>query len=239
MIKLLFSPKKKFYYFLYSTIGYLPRNVKLFEIAFIHKSASIRSGNDRINNERLEFLGDAVLDSIIAEYLFFKYPGESEGFLTKMKAKIVNREQLNYIANQIGLQPFLVAQTTNSIRETHINGNAFEAMVGAVFLDGGYKKTKQFITRKIIGKYLVIDKLETTTSDFKSQLLEWGQKHKIEIIFNTKEGENHTDNKPEFLSEIIYDDAVIGAGSGKSKKEAEQNASQEALAAIQDYNGVN
>lgn len=237
LIKLLFTSNKKFYYFLYSNIGYLPRNIELFEIAFIHKSASVKYENTKINNERLEYLGDAVLDAIIAEYLFAKYPGEDEGFLTKMKSKIVNREQLNNVANYIGMQYFVISQTNNVLNETHINGNAFEALVGAIFLDKGYNQTKKFVTNKILGKYINLNELESTISDFKSRLLEWGQKNKFEIVFQTKEGENHTDNKPEFFSEAIFDDTVLGSGFGKSKKEAEQNASKEALISIHEYNG--
>ena len=238
LIKLLFISKKKFNYFIYSTIGYLPRNIKLFETAFIHKSASLRTQGARINNERLEYLGDAILDAVVAEYLFGQYPDESEGFLTKLKSKLVNRKQLDNVAYLLGFEQFIVAHTNNSIDNTHIHGNAFEALIGAIFLDKGYNQTKKFITEKVLGKCIDVENLESNTSDFKSQLLEWGQKNKFEIVFNTKEDEKHTDSKPLFYSEIIFDDAVIGTGTGKSKKEAEKNASKEALSAISDYNSL-
>ncbi|MFC2137792.1 ribonuclease III [Bacteroidota bacterium] len=236
LIKLLFISNKKFYYFLYSTLGYLPSNIKLFKIAFIHKSASSfdQRGID-LNNERLEFLGDAILDAIIAEFLYDIYPLEDEGFLTKMKAKIVNRDMLNIIAEKIGIPEFIKSHTNNHhtnnhhTNNTYIGGNAFEAIIGATFLDKGYQQTKKFVIKKIVRKHIDLYELEFSISDYKSHLLEWGQKNKIDVEFDTSESDNYTDNKPEFVSKIIIEERVKGSGMGRSKKEAEQNASKKAL----------
>ncbi|MBN2521340.1 MAG: ribonuclease III, partial [Bacteroidales bacterium] len=144
LIKLLFTSKKKFYYFLYKTLGYLPNKISLFETAFIHKSASGFRNGTELNNERLEYLGDTILDAIVAEFLYIQYPEEDEGFLTKMKAKIVNRDMLDLISKSIGISEFIKSHTSNSFSHNHLSGNAFEALVGAVFLDKGYEKTKEF-----------------------------------------------------------------------------------------------
>ena len=231
LIKLLFISEKKFYYFLYSTLGYLPSNIKLFKIAFIHKSASTLNhrGVD-LNNERLEFLGDAILDAIIAEFLYEIYPFKDEGFLTKMKAKIVNRDMLNILAEKIGIPEFIKSHTINHYsNNTYIGGNAFEAIIGAAFLDKGYQQTKKFVIKKIVRKHIDLYELEFSISDYKSHLLEWGQKNKIDVEFDTIESDNYTDNKPEFISKIIIEERIKGTGMGRSKKEAEQNASKKAL----------
>lgn len=238
LIKLLFVSKKKFYYYLYSTLGYLPRDIHLFEIAFTHKSASRKFEGKLINNERLEYLGDAILDAIIADHLFSIYPNEDEGFLTKMKAKIVNRERLNYLAKKIGLQEFIKSQMYKPISKTYINGNAFEAMIGALFLDKGYTQTRKFIVNRVLRKYVDLDNLEYNITDYKSHLLEWSQKTKIEVIIDTVEGNKYTDSKPEFKSTIIAGNNIIGLGMGKSKKEAEQNASKEAINSIGSHHFV-
>lgn len=231
LIKLLFISEKKFCYFLYSTLGYLPSNINLFKIAFIHKSASSfnQKGID-LNNERLEFLGDAILDAIIAEFLYNIFSFEDDGFLTKMKAKIVNRDMLNMIADKIGILEFIKAHTNNHrSNNTYIGGNAFEAIIGAVFLDKGYQQTKKFVINRIVRKHIDLYELEFSISDYKSHLLEWGQKNRIEVEIDTTESDNYTDNKPEFVSKIIIEEKIQGYGMGRSKKEAEQNASKKAL----------
>ncbi len=235
LIKLLLTSQKKFYYYLYSTLGYLPSDIKLFKIAFIHKSVSAPNGGGLdINNERLEFLGDAILDAIIAEFLYDKYPDEDEGFLTKMKAKIVNRDMLNMIADKMGILEFIKTHASNlNSNNTYIGGNALEALIGATFLDKGYQQTKRFIIRKFIKKYINLYDLEFSISDYKSHLLEWSQKNKVEIVIDTIESANYTDTKPEFVSNITIEDNLAGSGMGRSKKEAEQNASKKALSYIE------
>jgi ribonuclease III len=226
--------KKKFYYFLYRTLNYLPHNINLFEIAFIHKSASVNSNGSVINNERLEYLGDAILDAVIAEYLFAKYPDKSEGFLTKLKSRIVNREQLNDLALKLGLDQFLVTQTSTLSNVKYITGNAFEAMLGAIFIDAGYYKTRQFILERVLKKHINLQNLELSDSDYKSLMIEWSQKNKHDIIFDTAEDEGHSDSTPKFISKVMLAEDLLGTGYGRSKKEAEQNASKKALEFIKE-----
>ena len=232
LIKLLFLNKKKFYFFLYKLTGFIPTKTYLFELAFIHKSASVEFEGILINNERLEFLGDSILDAVIAEYLFKKFPDKNEGFLTKLKSKIVNRENLNSIALILNIDQYVIAQTNNIHYIKYINGNALEALIGAIFLDKGYNRTKKFIISRIVDKHLQLEDLANTDNDFKSLLLEWSQKNRYDLIFDTSEDFESSDSIPAFISNVTVNNEIIGKGKGKSKKEAEQNASKEALSFV-------
>lgn len=223
------SKSKKFYKLIFRLTGIYPSNLQIFKIAFTHKSASRNIGRTRsLNNERLEFLGDAILASIVADFLYTYFPNKKEGFLTKMRARIVSREQLNEIALNIGLQFHIVSQ--NNINGTkNIYGNALEALIGAIYVDKGYKKTKEFVIKRIIEKNIDLKELAITDSDYKSQVIEWAQKNKIEIIFEDEEVESTEQNNLYFTSTIKVNDQILGQGKGFSKKEAQQNASKEAL----------
>lgn len=229
LVKYFFSGNKEFKRKLYRLTGFFPGNYKVYKIAFTHKSASIQFDNDKyINNERLEYLGDAILAAVIADYLFSYFPFKKEGFLTKIRARIVSREQLNDIAMKLGLQDLIVSQL--KINGTkNIYGNAFEALIGAIYIDKGYKKTKRFIIKRIIKKYININELIQVDSDYKSKLIELAQKNKLEIIFEDSEGEMNEQNTPVFKSSVKLNNKVFGKGSGNSKKEAQQSASREAL----------
>jgi len=223
------SKSKKFYKLIFRLTGIYPSNLQVFKIAFTHKSASRNFDKTRkLDNERLEFLGDAILASIVADFLYSYFPYKKEGFLTKMRARIVSREQLNEIALNMGLQFHVVSQ--NKISGTkNIYGNALEALIGAIYVDKGYKKTKDFVIKRIINKNIDLKELAITDSDYKSQVIEWGQKNKIEIIFEDEEVESIEQNNLYFTSTIKVDDQLLGQGKGLSKKEAQQNASKEAL----------
>lgn len=223
------SKSKKFYKLIFQLTGIYPSNLQVFKIAFTHKSASRNIDRTRsLNNERLEFLGDAILASVVADFLYSYFPNKKEGFLTKMRARIVSREQLNEIALNIGLQFHVVSQ--NNINGTkNIYGNALEALIGAIYVDKGYEKTKEFVIKRIIDKNIDLKELAITDSDYKSQVIEWGQKNKIEIIFEDEEVESTEQNNLYFTSTIKVDDQILGKGKGFSKKEAQQNASKEAL----------
>jgi ribonuclease-3 len=223
------SKSKKFYKLIFRLTGIYPSNLQVFKIAFTHKSASRNFDKTRnLDNERLEFLGDAILASIVADFLYSYFPYKKEGFLTKMRARIVSREQLNEIALNMGLQFHVVSQ--NKISGTkNIYGNALEALIGAIYVDKGYKKTKDFVIKRIINKNIDLKELAITDSDYKSQVIEWGQKNKIEIIFEDEEVESTEQNNLYFTSTIKVDDQLLGQGKGLSKKEAQQNASKEAL----------
>jgi ribonuclease III len=231
-IKLLFSSKtrKKFFLFLQDILGFSPRNLRLYELAFIHKSASFRFSNGfNINNERLEYLGDAILDAIVADFLFIKYPNKDEGFLTQMRSKMVKRSFLDAIAVKIGISKLIVSHVPNHGTKKHLYGNAFEAFVGAVYLDRGYDLTRQFVINRIIKQYINLDDLMATESDFKSRLIEWAQKNKQIVNFECNEDTVKTERPPLFVAHIVVDEKNIGKGKGYSKKEAEQNAAQAAL----------
>ncbi len=226
--KYYFSKSKKFYKLIFRLTGIYPSNLQIFKIAFTHKSASRNIDRTRsLNNERLEFLGDAILASIVADFLYTYFPNKKEGFLTKMRARIVSREQLNEIALNMGLQFHVVSQ--NNINGTkNIYGNALEALIGAIYVDKGYKETKEFIKR-IIDKNIDLKELAITDYDYKSQVIEWAQKNKIEIIFEDEEVESTEQNNLYFTSTIKVNDQILGQGKGLAKKEAQQNASKEAL----------
>jgi len=209
--------------------GIYPTHIDVYKVAFIHKSAvRPENGSKNLNNERLEFLGDAILASVVADYLFKFYPYQKEGFLTKLRARIVNREQLNEIALNMGLQYHIVAQSWfNGTKNVY--GNALEALIGAVYIDKGYNKTKEFILKKIILKHIDVKDLAEHDSDYKSQLIEWAQKNKYEIIFDDEEVESTEQSNLYFTSMVKVNDKLLGQGKGLSKKEAQQKASHQAL----------
>jgi len=228
-VKYYFSKEKKFYKLIRFLTGMYPVNLKVYKIAFTHKSASIVSDNHQfINNERLEFLGDAILAAIIADYLFSYFPYKQEGFLTKMRSKIVSREQLNEIALNLGLQYHIVAQSKMNGTK-NIYGNALEAFIGAIYIDKGYHETKKFILEKVIKGNINLYELINNDSDYKSQIIEWAQKNKLSVKFVDEEIESTETTIQFFTSTIKVDDEILGTGKGTSKKEAQQNASQMAL----------
>ena len=234
-LKLLMAKDKEFYSMLKKKLKISPKNVKLYELAFLHRSASLSlPDGSMVNNERLEFLGDAIIDAVIADYLFRKFPNEREGFLTRMRSKIVNRAHLDSIASRMGLVEAVVAYATNTETvKKRICGEALEALMGAMYLDRGYKKTHKYITNHVLKNYINLDKLIQTETDFKSRLLEWGQKYRLTVGFETISVlREKSKNNQNFSVQVTISDVPIAKGSGKSKKEAEQVASQKTLAFI-------
>jgi ribonuclease-3 len=207
--------------------GYRPKNLKLFEIAFTHKSFS-NTKNDVESNERLEYLGDTVIDLIVAEYLFNKFPEKDEGFLTKVKAKIVNRNMLSSIGEELELATLIRYKTGRSIRIATIEGNAFEAIIGAIYLDSDYETTKKVFNSRIIRNYIDLNKVLEQEIDFKSALLIWGQRNKLSVEFKITE-EASKENNFQYTSCVLVNKKKWGIGKGQSKKEAEQHASNETL----------
>jgi ribonuclease III len=232
-IKLLTVKDKKFYWLLCNQLNIVPGKLKLYEIAFLHRSASVVfSDGTVVNNERLEFLGDAVLDAVIADYLFKKFPRKKEGFLTQMRSKIVKRSNLDHLARRIGIDELIVSNTQRNMHKKHIYGDAFEALIGAIYLDQGYKQTRKYIINNVIKNFVDLDQLIHKETDFKSRIIEWGQKSKYNIIFETKEEYLELEQSPIFVANIKVGDSILGCGHGKSKKEAEQNASEQAYAYV-------
>lgn len=220
-------PKKIFYSRLIRILGFIPGKIGLYELAFIHKSASLSdSKGNPLNYERLEYLGDAVLGIVIAEFLYRQFPDRNEGFLTKMRSKIVNGDNLSALTQQMGLTQLLDNRIQNEQANRHILGDAFEALIGAIYLDKGYRRTRRFVLRRVIRKHVDLVELERNETNFKSQLIEWAQKNKKEITF-------YTDIEPydptHFISFVSIGDTLFGSGTGVSKKEAEQNAALETL----------
>jgi ribonuclease III len=232
-LKLLFLSGNKNNKELIKLLGYHPRKQEIYNLAFIHSSASLLlPDKTAINNERLEFLGDAILDAVVAEYLFRHYPNKDEGFLSKMRSKIVKRKHLNSLAINIGIDKFIVANAINNSGSKHISGNAFEALIGAIYLDKGYKKAKKFIIHKILNTQIDLDELENTETDFKSRIIEWAQKNRFEISFENQEEYSASDHSPLFVSRIMVANQLMGCGKGTSKKEAEQNAAEQVYNSI-------
>lgn len=214
-------------------LGFRPGRPELYHLALIHKSAANKIyNNPKLNNERLEFLGDAVLDSIVAEHLYKVFPDRDEGFLTQLRSKIVNRETLKRISLKLGIGNMVISKVANENHKA-VYGDALEAIIGAIYLDKGYRRTKSFVLTRIIDYHINIKKLSKTEIDFKSRIIEWGQKNKKEISFTCREDTTTNQKIPVFISHLLIFDKIVGMGSGYSKKEAEQNAAKQALANIE------
>ena len=221
--------KREFGLRLNKILGFRPRNLRIYEMAFIHRSAShFLADGTKINNERLEYLGDAILDAILSEYLFEHYPECDEGELTKIRAKIVNGEILNKLAKSMGINNILISHVNKKVPTRHLYGDALEALIGSVFVDKGYKKTREFILRHILHNYIDLDIVVNTETDHKSQVFQWAQKLKKQISFNYNEDYDFNDKKSVFTTILRIDHEVFGEGTGSSKKEAEQQASLQA-----------
>ncbi len=233
-LKLFSKKNREELYFLYtSLLGFQPKNIDLYKQALTHKSAQIKTDKGAcINNERLEFLGDAVLGAIISDILFDKYQKASEGFLTNTRSKIVQRESLNDVAVKIGFEKLMNFSQNAGIMKNNVYGNAFEALIGAIYLDQGYDKCKGFIQTQVLDKIVDVENIAKKEHNFKSRLIEWSQKHKIEIRFELVEEYVNQENKPIFQTQVLVNDCLAGIGTGSSKKESQQMASKLAMKKI-------
>ena len=232
-IRLLFHKDRESYFCFYKILGFFPRNIRFYEQALLHKSTSIRSEKGRpLNNERLEFLGDAILDAIVGDIVYKHFEGRREGFLTNTRSKIVQRETLNKLAVEIGLDKLVKYSTRSSSHNSYMYGNAFEAFIGAIYLDQGYERCKQFMEEKIFKNYIDLDKMSRKEVNFKSKLIEWSQKTKMEVSFELIEQFLDQDYNPMFHTEVRIESLSAGTGTGYSKKESQQNAAQMALKKI-------
>ena len=248
-MKLPFRKNKEFLSALYDILGFYPHNLDIYRIAFSHKSLSYHrdndakvSGKDRkggakerrkprtentskpLNNERLEYLGDAVLESVVSDILFRHFPNKREGFLTSTRSKIVQREALNRLAADMGLEKLILAAQGTRMAHTNIGGNAFEALMGAIYLDRGYKHCHWFISNRVVGRYVDLENVAQKEVNFKSKLLEWSQKNRINISFK-----DSADDTKGFKTIIVMEGITLARGNGRSKKESQQEASKEAL----------
>ena len=232
-IRLLFRKDRESYFCFYKILGFFPRNIRFYQQALLHKSTSVRSEKGRpLNNERLEFLGDAILDAIVGDIVYKHFEGRREGFLTNTRSKIVQRETLNKLAVEIGLDKLVKYSTRSSSHNSYMYGNAFEALIGAIYLDQGYERCKQFMEEKILKNYIDLDKMSRKEVNFKSKLIEWSQKNKMEVSFELIEQSLDRDYNPMFHTEVLIENLPAGTGTGYSKKESQQNAAQMALKKI-------
>jgi ribonuclease III len=227
--------KREFRSRLKNILGFRPGDLRIYEIAFIHRSASLTlPDGKKINNERLEFLGDSVLDVILSDFLFGKFPSANEGFMTKIRSRIVNRDVLNQVALSMGIDKILVSNIGSGHTTKNLYGDAFEALVGAVFLDKGFKKTRKFFMQNVLEKYLDIEKIINTDTDYKSLVFEWVQKKKTNLNFIYNEEYDFEKKKSVFTTTLSIDRVEYGKGQGASKKEAEQEASCQAWERLKD-----
>ena len=229
-VRLLFRKDKESYLCFYRMLGFYPHNLKIYEQALLHKSSSVKTEKGRpLNNERLEFLGDAILDAVVGDIVYQKFDGKREGFLTNTRSKIVSRESLNRLAEQIGLLKLIKFSARQSAHNSYMGGNAFEALVGAIYLDRGYDYCKYFMEHRIIGQYLNLERISRKEVNFKSKLIEWTQKNKVEIVFDLLSQSNDEFNSPVFESEVQIEGIHACKGKGYSKKESQQIAAHETL----------
>lgn len=213
---------------LYSILGYIPKDVNLYRMAMTHSSASASGRKKLACNERLEFLGDAVLSSVISDYLYSNFRKEREGFLSKSRSNLVCRETLNGLALGIGLDRFLKACGLPCLHNNYVYGNAFEALVGAIYIDKGYKQCRRFLLDRVFPRHLDIESVIVADKNYKSRLIEWTQKTHKEIEFRLV-GEELRKEGAYFVSEVYVDGMLCGLGDGFSKRESQQKAARQAL----------
>lgn len=252
MVRLLFRKDKKPYLQLKKILGFYPHNIRVYQLALKHKSVAhfereemkakglINKAADKaalksqsLNNERLEFLGDAVLGAVVADILYRHYGNKQEGFLTNLRSKIVCRKSLNQLAVKIGLDKLV--QHTGAVTTGHnsfMNGNAFEAFFGAIYLDRGYAYCYRFMEMQVFKRYINVDDLSRKEENFKSKFIEWCQKYQYQFDFEREE--KRDGNVPKFFTTLNVEGIEIGKGQGYSKKESDQSAAKDALRRIQD-----
>ncbi len=238
IFKHFFSSDKKISYAIKNIFGFYPGNVFLYKQALLHKSAVTDvKKNEYNNNERLEYLGDAILSSIISDYLFKKFPYKNEGFLTEMRSKIVNRSHLNKLAQDLKINSIIISDKHLNINNPHnsVGGNAFESLIGAIYIDKGYDFTYRIMINKILKHHVNIEELDMVYVNYKSKLIEWCQKEKKSIEFKIK-NPDITGHDKKYIAEVYINNSYFGRGYGFSIKNAEQNASEEAYKKINPVN---
>jgi ribonuclease III len=224
-----FSPEKKLLTSLRNILGFYPGNITLYKLALRHSSAAkhIKKGV-KDSNERLEFLGDSVIGTVVADYLFKKFPYKDEGFLTKMRSKMVSRAKHNQIAVKLGLNKLIEANNDRfGSKPSSINGDAYEALIGAIYLDKGYRFAQKFILNRIINVHIDMEEVETKEIDFKSKFIEWAQKEKKEYVYETVVDGTTVPDK-QFVLNLIVEGEIVGHAQHLSKKRAEQMVSEQA-----------
>lgn len=229
-IKLPFRKDKELYIELYKILGFLPHDISLYKLALMHKSVAHRNEKGRpVNNERLEFLGDAVLDATVGHIVYDHFPGKREGFLTNTRSKLVQRETLGKLAKEMGITRLILSSGRSASHNSYMGGNAFEALVGALYLDHGYDACMKFMQKQILTKMVNIDKVAYKEVNFKSKLIEWTQKNRVIMEFRCLHEGKDEHGSPVFEYVCVIEGKEGGSGKGFSKKEAQQHASEETL----------
>ena len=226
-IKLSFRKDKELYFSLYEILGFYPHDISHYKMALMHKSIMHRNSKGKpVNNERLEFLGDAVLDAVVGDIVYRHFPGKREGFLTNTRSKLVQRDTLNKLAQEMGINQLVLSNGHSSSHNSYMGGNAFEALVGAIYLDRGYDACMQFMQKRILAKMINIDKVAYKEVNFKSKLIEWSQKNRVKLDFVMLNQQKDNNGSPVFTYQAVMEGVEGGAGNGYSKKESQQVASK-------------
>ncbi len=229
-IKLSFRKDKELYFSLYEILGFYPHEISYYKMALMHKSIMHRNAKGKpVNNERLEFLGDAVLDAVVGDIVYQHFPGKREGFLTNTRSKLVQRDTLNKLAQEMGVNQLIVSNGHSYSHNSYMGGNAFEALVGAVYLDRGYNACMNFMKNRILSSMINIDKMAYKEVNFKSKLIEWTQKNRVKLAFIEVEQVKDSNGNPTFTYKVALEGVEGGTGKGYSKKESQQLASKQTL----------
>lgn len=225
LLKKRFSKDRLYYQMVDQIFGFYPNNIELYKLALIHRSASFVSDSGQyINNERLEYLGDSILQAVVTDYLYIEFPDRNEGFLTQMRSKIVSRSTLNDLSVNIGLSEYVVKQSGVNGVGKNIYGDAMEAIIGAIYLDKGFDFVNRLVINNILKQNVDLILMTQTETDFKSRLIEWCQKNHRQIEFQTSLSKKSSSQTPAFYSQVLIDSLEVAYGEGSSKKEAQQMA---------------
>lgn len=226
-IRLPFRKEKELYSSIYRIIGFYPHHIDYYKQALMHKSIKHRNKKGKpVNNERLEFLGDAILDAAVGDIVYRHFPGKREGFLTNTRSKLVQRETLNKLAQEMGISKMLLSNGRSVSHNNYMGGNAFEALVGAIYLDRGYDACMYFLKNRILKEMINIDKVAYKEVNFKSKLIEWSQKNHVKIEFRSQKEDKDKDGNLKFTYKVMLEGVEGCLGSGYSKKESQQLASK-------------
>ena len=230
-IRLPFRKEKELFSSLYDVMGFYPHNISFYKQALMHKSIGRRNEKGKsLNNERLEFLGDALLDAVVGDIVYKHFPGKREGFLTNTRSKLVSRDTLGKLAEEMGLKRLILSSGHSNSHNSYMAGNAFEALVGAIYLDQGYDGVMRFMEKRILSKLINIDKVAYKEVNFKSKLLEWSQKNRVRMEFRMLKQEiDKESSSPVFNFQVFLEGVAGETGKGYSKKEAQQLASEATL----------
>ena len=225
-LRLPFRKEKELYLSLYKILGFFPNDIKYYKQALMHKSIMRREKGKPVNNERLEFLGDAILGAVVGHIVYTHFDGKREGFLTNTRSKIVQRETLNKLARELGITDLILSSGHSSSHNSYLGGNAFEALVGAIYLDKGYKACMQFVEGRILSHFINIDKVAYKEVNFKSKLIDWSQKNRVNVDFKVVEEKKVEGGSPLFVYQVLIEGIEGGTGRGYTKKESQQQASK-------------